>query len=118
LHYLLGPGLTGFELGTCSVRTEDGDVGGTQRIGNSGREGCFWTHHNQVDIFLATKRHKCIAVGFGNLDRLPLRATVPRGNPYRCDRSIAAQRPGQGLLAATATHDENPPQRWQSLGTG
>jgi hypothetical protein len=57
LHQLLGPGLAGFELGTCSVWSKNGDVSGTKRIAASGGEGCFWPHHNQVDIFFATKGH-------------------------------------------------------------
>ena len=118
VHQLFGPGLTGFELGTCSVRSEDGDVGGAQRISDSGREGCFRSHHDQVDIFLTTKGHKRLAVGFGEVDGETLRTTIPRCNPHRCDLFVAAQSPSQCLLSAAAADDEDSPQRWQSLGTG
>jgi hypothetical protein len=106
---LLGPGLTSFELGTCSIWSEDGDVGGAQRIGNSCRKGCFWPHHDKVDIFLVTEDHQCIAVGFGEVDGLTLSTTIPRSNPHRCDLCVAPQGPGQSLLSAAAANDENPP---------
>jgi hypothetical protein len=108
---VLGEGLGAFQLRGDARRPEAGEAGGAEAVDDAGGERRLGTDHGQGDVFLQRQLEQSVDVGRGDLGvahaRFRRRAGIARRDDHVAHARRLLELPGQRVLAAAGTDDED-----------